>query len=128
MLLFPRYLKKIKFENWLTMEMHRQDQLLLIDVFFHFVCRLNVFLNKGLLEPFGFHLFNLILHGTICSLTFPLFLTIFKGKHCKQIAFIASLLFAVHPIHSEAVIIFFFYIYFWIKKEFILSYSRLFDN
>lgn len=52
------------------------------------------------LNPFGFHLTNLILHIACCLLLYVLICIIFKKP---QIALLTSLLFAVHPVHSEAV-------------------------
>ncbi|MFH1859433.1 MAG: tetratricopeptide repeat protein [bacterium] len=52
------------------------------------------------LNPFGFHLTNLILHIACCLLLYCLINLIFKKP---QIALFTSLLFAVHPVHSEAV-------------------------
>jgi len=52
------------------------------------------------LNPFGFHLTNLILHVLCCLLLFVLINIIAKKP---QIALFTSLLFATHPIHSEAV-------------------------
>ncbi|MFH1096959.1 MAG: tetratricopeptide repeat protein [Candidatus Desantisbacteria bacterium] len=52
------------------------------------------------LNPFGFHLTNLILHVVCCLLLFVLVNIIFKKP---QIALFTSLLFATHPVHSEAV-------------------------
>ncbi|XP_075235033.1 protein O-mannosyl-transferase Tmtc3-like [Lycorma delicatula] len=51
------------------------------------------------LEPMGYHLVNMILHGVVCLLYFrmcSMFLPETSG-------FVAALLFAVHPIHTEAV-------------------------
>ncbi|MDI6781925.1 MAG: tetratricopeptide repeat protein [bacterium] len=52
------------------------------------------------LNPFGFHLTNLILHTACCLLLYYLVNLILKKP---QIALFTSLLFATHPIHSEAV-------------------------
>ncbi len=52
------------------------------------------------LNPFGFHLTNLILHTACCLLLYVLVNIIFKKT---QIALFASLLFATHPVHSEAI-------------------------
>ncbi|KAG8196915.1 hypothetical protein JTE90_027619 [Oedothorax gibbosus] len=62
-----------------------------------FTYRLN-FVFHGL-KPFGYHLVNVVLHALVCLLykrTCALFVT-------ERTAFIASLLFAVHPLHTEAV-------------------------
>jgi hypothetical protein len=63
---------------------------------------LNQALNGG--KPFGFHLFNLMLHAAVTWLLYLLLLAILgTSPHSKTVAFVASLLFAVHPIHTEAV-------------------------
>jgi len=50
--------------------------------------------------PFGFHLVNLFLHCLVVCLVFRLSQRFFADE---RIAFTAALLFAFHPIHSEAV-------------------------
>lgn len=63
----------------------------------------------GGLKPFGFHLTNIIIHIINSLLVFKLLLLIFgteDGKISKTVlyaAFFGSLIFAVHPIHTEAV-------------------------
>ena len=52
------------------------------------------------LSPFGYHLVNIILHALNAILVYFLVLLITRQK---VISFITSLLFAVHPIHNEAV-------------------------
>ncbi len=65
---------------------------------------LNTTLGEG---TFGFHLFNLLVHGGNAILVYLLALDF--GKRCdgardwQLAAFFAALLFAVHPLHSEAV-------------------------
>jgi protein O-mannosyl-transferase len=55
-------------------------------------------------EPLGYHLLNLLLHTVAAWLLNLLLMEIFDGHpQGKNIAFAAALLFAVHPIHSEAV-------------------------
>ncbi|XP_043224720.1 protein O-mannosyl-transferase Tmtc3-like [Amphibalanus amphitrite] len=51
------------------------------------------------LRPFGYHLTNVLLHVLVCVLYFRL-CTLFVSDMCS---FVAALLFAVHPIHTEAV-------------------------
>lgn len=52
----------------------------------------------------GFHAVNLVLHGAVICLVFLLVQTLFPdSRHRNSIAFITALLFAVHPIHTEAV-------------------------
>ncbi|MFC1708649.1 tetratricopeptide repeat protein [Candidatus Omnitrophota bacterium] len=51
-------------------------------------------------RPFGFHLYNVILHVFCVILVFALCMALFKNR---LLSFLASLIFAVHPIHTEAV-------------------------
>lgn len=52
------------------------------------------------LNPFGYHLNSFLLHLISTYLVFFISLSLFKGK-CP--AFLTSILFAVHPIHTERV-------------------------
>src|SRR6267378_2464194 len=62
----------------------------------------NQAMNGG--KPFGFHLFNLMLHAAVTWLLYLLLQTILgTSPQAKTSAFVAALLFAVHPIHTEAV-------------------------
>ena len=55
-------------------------------------------------HPIGYHLFNLLLHAGVTLLLFLLLRALLEQKpRGDTIAFTASLLFAVHPIHTEAV-------------------------
>ena len=60
--------------------------------------RLNYLLNE--LQPMGYHLVNVLLHGAVCYLYVQLCGVVFSQVWP---ALIAGLLFAVHPIHTEAV-------------------------
>ncbi|KAL1506759.1 hypothetical protein ABEB36_006062 [Hypothenemus hampei] len=65
------------------------------------LCVLTFRLNYlfGQLEPLGYHLVNVILHSIVCLMYFrmcSMFLPVLPS-------FVASMLFAVHPIHTEAV-------------------------
>lgn len=52
----------------------------------------------------GFHAVNLVLHAMVSCLAFALVHLLFRQyRYGRTIAFIAALLFAVHPIHTEAV-------------------------
>ncbi len=75
---------------------------------------LNWKLGSG--RPFGFHLFNLALHAAVTLLLYLLLQTIFiesplrdpstqadSSSERNALVFAAALLFAVHPIHTEAV-------------------------
>ncbi len=59
-------------------------------------------LNRALLgaEPRGFHLVNALLHGLVSALVW---VAARRASTHYGAAFIAGLLFAVHPVHSEAV-------------------------
>ena len=61
--------------------------------------RLNYLLHE--LQPMGYHLVNVLLHGAVCYLYVQLCGVVFSGAVWP--ALIAGLLFAVHPIHTEAV-------------------------
>lgn len=53
-----------------------------------------------------YHIVNIILHAVVCLMVYKLvlnFSSIFDFRYSYNTAFYASLLFAVHPIHSEAV-------------------------
>ena len=65
--------------------------------------RLNYLLHE--LQPMGYHLVNVLLHGAVCYLYVQLCGVVFGGAVWP--ALIAGLLFAVHPIHTEAVSILF---------------------
>lgn len=56
--------------------------------------------SVGGLNPFGYHLVNVLLHCANCYLFF-----ILVGKYGlgKKVAALAALIFAVHPVHTEAV-------------------------
>ena len=60
--------------------------------------RLNYLLHE--LQPMGYHLVNVLLHSAVCFLYVQLCGVVF-GEAWP--ALIAGLLFAVHPIHTEAV-------------------------
>lgn len=51
-------------------------------------------------RPAGYHLVNILLHGLICALLWLLCLRLFSSP---PLAWAAALLFAVHPVHVEAV-------------------------
>jgi protein O-mannosyl-transferase len=55
-------------------------------------------------QPFGFHLLNLLLHASVTLLLYFLLGALLEGiPHRRTVAFVAAALFAVHPIHTEAV-------------------------
>jgi Tfp pilus assembly protein PilF len=58
----------------------------------------------GSMHPFGYHLFNLLLHALVTLLLFLVLKKLLENmQQGATIAFAAALLFAVHPIHAEAV-------------------------
>jgi len=58
----------------------------------------------GGVKPFGYHLLNLLLHACVTWLLFILLENLLSAlPEGKTVAFAAALLFAVHPIHTEAV-------------------------
>ena len=60
--------------------------------------------SLGETEPLGYHLLNLLLHAAVVWLLFLLLQEIFNGHpQGINVAFAAALLFAVHPIHTEAI-------------------------
>ena len=65
--------------------------------------RLNYLLHE--LQPMGYHLVNILLHGAVCYLYVQLCGLVFS--QAPYASLIAGLLFAVHPIHTEAVSIIF---------------------
>ena len=71
--------------------------------FLFFFCRLQFWLRQDLVSQ-DYHIVNIILHSMICLLTLFVY-NIFLGPEGRSISFYAAALFAVHPIHTEAVII-----------------------
>jgi protein O-mannosyl-transferase len=58
----------------------------------------------GARRPFVFHLFNLLLHAGVAWLLFLLLEALLGASpHATAVAFVAALIFAVHPLHTEAV-------------------------
>ena len=55
-------------------------------------------------EPLGYHLLNLLLHAGVTWLLYLLLSALLEpSPQAKTIAFVSALVFAVHPIHTEAV-------------------------
>ena len=55
-------------------------------------------------HPVWYHLQNLLLHAAVTWLLYLLLLKLLEGSaQAANVAFVAALLFAVHPIHTEAV-------------------------
>lgn len=69
--------------------------------------RLNVLYSKNKLDAFQFHATNVILYGLLCILTVPVFELFLKKKKkyepLHEMAYLSSLLFTLHPVHTEAV-------------------------
>ncbi|KAL6260811.1 hypothetical protein P5V15_008337 [Pogonomyrmex californicus] len=63
--------------------------------------RLQFWLRQDLVSQ-DYHIVNIILHSLICLLTLYVY-NIFLGPEGQNISFYAAALFAVHPIHTEAV-------------------------
>ena len=59
---------------------------------------LNYYLTPG--DPLAFHAVNVVLHAGVTALVFLLARTLFASA---RVAVIAAVLFAVHPVHTEAV-------------------------
>ncbi len=55
-------------------------------------------------HPFGYHLLNLLLHGVVTLLIYLVLRKLLESvQQGATVAWVAALLFAVHPIHTEAV-------------------------
>ena len=67
------------------------------------LCTLTFRMNYAIhgLDPFGYHAANVVLHGVVCLL-FALMCEAVAFKS-NVLAFLAGLLFATHPVHTEAV-------------------------
>ncbi|CAH1799956.1 unnamed protein product [Owenia fusiformis] len=65
------------------------------------LCVLTFRLNYawGELDPVGYHLVNVILHAAVCLI----FMRVCCSVMSELSSFLAALLFAVHPVHTEAV-------------------------
>ena len=66
------------------------------------VVTLSYFVDYSLwgLKPYGYHLTNVLIHSVNAVLVFLFVLLLIKGRRA---AFLAALLFAVHPVLTEAV-------------------------
>ncbi|CAK9832241.1 Protein O-mannosyl-transferase TMTC4 [Anthophora retusa] len=63
--------------------------------------RLHFWLRRDLIAQ-DYHIVNIILHTIVCMLMLPVF-NILLGSEGRSTAFYATVLFAVHPVHTEAV-------------------------
>ncbi|GFR32179.1 protein O-mannosyl-transferase TMTC3 [Trichonephila clavata] len=59
--------------------------------------RINYYFHK--LQPYGYHLTNIVMHGIVSTL----YMRICGMFVSRMTAFVAGLLFATHPVHTEAV-------------------------
>ncbi|CAB4055299.1 TMTC [Lepeophtheirus salmonis] len=68
-----------------------------------FTFRLNYALDG--LRPSGYHLVNILLHGLVTVLFYHLLLVFLRSRvrNYGMVSFLAALLFALHPVHVEAV-------------------------
>jgi len=66
--------------------------------YFFFNCRINYFFHE--LNPVGYHFVNILLHSLVCLLYHRFLSSLMTSR---IVPFISTLLFAVHPIHTEAV-------------------------
>ncbi|KAL2712405.1 protein O-mannosyl-transferase TMTC4-like isoform X1 [Vespula squamosa] len=57
---------------------------------------------RGYLDSQDFHIVNIILHIIVCVLTLYVFNILLNNKE-QNIAFYATVLFAIHPVHTEAI-------------------------
>lgn len=58
----------------------------------------------GDVHAFGYHLVNLLLHAAVSVLLYSVLRTLLENlPQVKTVSFVAALLFAVHPVHTEAV-------------------------
>lgn len=56
------------------------------------------------MNPYGFHLTNVLIHVISCLLLYKIFIVLFwRYKFRNLISMFSTLIFAVHPIHTEAV-------------------------
>ncbi|XP_021954638.1 protein O-mannosyl-transferase Tmtc3 isoform X2 [Folsomia candida] len=90
-------IKNLFFNDFWGTSMHKEQSHKSYRPFCVLTFRFNYLLHG--LEPMGYHLVNVILHGIVCILYFRL-CTMFLPELGS---FVASMLFAVHPIHTEAV-------------------------
>ncbi len=67
--------------------------------------RLNYLLDGGSLNAKFYHLTNLLLHSICSLLSLIIFSIIFNENHQPRLSFISSIIFSIHPVHTEAVIL-----------------------
>ncbi|EDO43484.1 predicted protein [Nematostella vectensis] len=70
--------------------------------------RLNYWLANGY-HPWGFHFVNVVLHAVVSMLSLRIYAVFFEDRvrmktgQVSQASFLCSLIFAVHPVHTESV-------------------------
>ena len=83
---------------------------LFVVIIFNVYFRLNHYLAGGL-HPVGFHVTNIVLHTAVCVLLIPVFTRLLGCStvvgRVEATPFLCTLLFTVHPIHTESVSIVF---------------------
>lgn len=67
---------------------------------FHLTSRLNY--SWGALEPFSYHAVNVVVHCLVSIMSLRVFYVVF-GNGAPRAAILSAILFATHPIHTEAV-------------------------
>ena len=68
------------------------------------LCHFGVQLGAEGAHPLGYHLLNLLLHAAVTLLLYLLLCALLEETaNGKTVALVAAVLFAVHPIHTEAV-------------------------
>ncbi|XP_017779427.1 PREDICTED: transmembrane and TPR repeat-containing protein 4-like [Nicrophorus vespilloides] len=67
--------------------------------------RINVLLSNNKLNAYQFHTTNIILYAILCLMLLPIFKTLTAGsrKVLFDVPFLSTILFTVHPIHTEVV-------------------------
>ncbi|GJQ67341.1 hypothetical protein Trydic_g8237 [Trypoxylus dichotomus] len=66
--------------------------------------RLNIFLSDSVILPFHFHLTNVVLYIILCGLVYPMLKMFIKTPKWKaDVPFLSTLLFTVHPVHTEVI-------------------------
>ena len=56
------------------------------------------------MKPFGYHLVHVATYALACCLIFTLLQRLFRGvEHGRWLAFLTTLIYAAHPVHSEVV-------------------------
>lgn len=62
-----------------------------------------MFISNSTLNAFHFHLTNVILYVILCNILLLTFEIILRKAKYKEVAYFGTLLYTVHPVHTEAV-------------------------